>query len=126
MCHVCATGVLLIVTIALFHGKCHLIHRHEYMAGLEVPYKKVLDGARTHYYGWSFVLAWLCVAMLFVLAWVWLNKAQDMNLRAHTIRPSGGMTRLRDQQQHELRWTASLIHPEDEACTDGDSQPAHI
>ena len=96
-------GGLLIVCIALFQGKCHLIHRHEYMAGVVIPYKKVLDRARLHYYGWSFVLAWVCVAMLFGLAWVWLNKAQDMNLRAHTIRPSGGMRRLRENEL-QLNW----------------------
>ena len=33
---------------------------------------------RTHYFGWSFVLAWICIALCFLHTWVWLSKAQDM------------------------------------------------
>lgn len=66
------------VSIAIFHGKCHLIHRHDFLAGIELPFKKTVEEYRDHYYGWSFVLAWICVVLCFVHTWVWLAKAQDM------------------------------------------------
>lgn len=88
-------GVLLTMTIAVFHGKCHLIHRHEFMAGIQLPYKQLLDEARDQHYGWSFVLAWLCVVMLLILAWVWLDKSQNYNI--HSIRHAGGMFKLEEE-----------------------------
>ena len=72
------SAMALIVTIALFHGKCHLIHRREFMKGIPVPYKKLIQDSRTQEYGWSFVLAWICVVLCFVHSWVWLLKAQNI------------------------------------------------
>jgi hypothetical protein len=85
--------VSLTVAIALFHGKCHLLHRREFMAGLEIPYKKIIDAHRTHQFGWSFVLAWICVFLCFIQTWVWLRKSQDMEIRYMTKRH-----RVRHQQ----------------------------
>ncbi|ELT87967.1 hypothetical protein CAPTEDRAFT_224056 [Capitella teleta] len=97
------SAVLLILCIAVFHAKCHLIHRHEFMQGIHLPYKRVIDASRTQRFGWSFLLAWLCVGMLLVQAYVWLNKAQNYGIKTfagehfaseHAV---AGVTRLDDE-----------------------------
>ncbi|XP_064621855.1 uncharacterized protein LOC135484382 [Lineus longissimus] len=80
-----ASGISLTTSIALFHVKCHLLKRREFMEGKTVPFKRIIDGARVYSYGWSFVLAWICVVLCFVSAWTWLHKAQDINIK---YRPS--------------------------------------
>ena len=91
--HVSFTGMSLTISIALFHGKCYLLRRREFMAGLDIPFKKIINDARIHYYGWSFVLAWICVVLCFSGAWGWLHKAQDL----HSRRFSRSRRRMRKQ-----------------------------
>ena len=51
------------------------------MQGLKVPFKAFIDEGRIYSYGWSFVLAWICVVLCFVSAWTWLHKSQDIKLK---------------------------------------------
>ncbi|CAH1795517.1 unnamed protein product [Owenia fusiformis] len=74
------SGICLTIAIALFHGKCHLLHRREFMEGNYSPIKQKIESARTYHYGWSFVLAWICVVLCFVNSWVWLQKSQDLKV----------------------------------------------
>ncbi|XP_041364276.1 uncharacterized protein LOC121379691 [Gigantopelta aegis] len=71
-------GITLITTIALFNGKCHLQRRQEPLSEFNIPYKEILIRHRTYSYNWSFVLAWICVALTFCSSFAWLYKAQDL------------------------------------------------
>ena len=71
------SGMLLTLSIALFHGKCHILRKSELLGGYLIPYKKVINESRTYSFGWSFVLAWICVFLCFTSSFVWLYKAQD-------------------------------------------------
>ena len=64
------------------------MHRREFMKGIDIPYKQIVNESRQHYYGWSFVLAWICVVLCFVHSWVWLLKAQNIPEK-YTIRRGG-------------------------------------
>ena len=75
--HYLFSGVLLTLSIALFHGKCHILRRTEVLAGFLIPHKKIINDSRTYSFGWSFVLAWMCVFLCFISSFVWLYKAQD-------------------------------------------------
>ena len=76
--HVHVAAMTLTICIALFHGKCHLMDRRQFLRGIRIAHRDVVSAARTHYYGWSFVLAWICVVLCFVHTWVWLVKAQQI------------------------------------------------
>ena len=85
-------GISYTVAIALFHAKCHLIHLREFIRTEDLPYKEVIEAARTYEFGWSFVLAWICVVLSFTSAWTWLYKSQDLRpkfitqkLKSHLI-----------------------------------------
>ncbi|XP_074649245.1 uncharacterized protein LOC141904547 [Tubulanus polymorphus] len=84
------SGVTLTLAIALFHIKCHLIRRREIMDGKELPFKRIINDSRTYSYGWSFVLAWICVALCFITSWTWLHKSQDMKVRYRPRRKHRG------------------------------------
>ena len=71
-----ASAISLTVCIALFHGKCHLLHRRPLLRDVTIADRDVIEAARTQHFGWSFALAWICVALCFVHTWVWLVKAQ--------------------------------------------------
>ncbi|ESO87437.1 hypothetical protein LOTGIDRAFT_166585 [Lottia gigantea] len=73
-----ASGMCLIVAIALFNGKSHLQQRWPLLPDLYIPFKEELMKSRDHTYGWSFVLAWICVALNFTASFVWLYKSQYM------------------------------------------------
>ena len=46
-------GISLTITIALFHGKCHLLHRRQFLQGYVTPFNKIVDDNRHYYFGWS-------------------------------------------------------------------------
>lgn len=71
------TGMLLTLAIALFHGKCHILRKSELLSGYLIPYRNIINDSRTYSFGWSFVLAWICVFLCFTSSFVWLYKAQD-------------------------------------------------
>ncbi len=84
-------GIALTVSIALFTGKTNMLHRQSFMEGVEpeVPAADVLNQFRVYQYGWSFVLACICVFLSFTEAWVWLSKAQDLEPRYSGGRDGG-------------------------------------
>ncbi len=45
-------GISLTITIALFHGKCHLLHRRQFLRGRSTPFGKFVEGQRNNYFGW--------------------------------------------------------------------------
>lgn len=65
------------MSIALFHGKCYILRRTELAAGNFTPLKKLINESRIYLFGWSFVVAWMCVFLCFISSFVWLYKAQD-------------------------------------------------
>ncbi|XP_053388592.1 uncharacterized protein LOC128551700, partial [Mercenaria mercenaria] len=69
-------GFFLTIGIALFHGKCHILRKMEFFPGHNIPYKNILHRYKVYTYGWSFVLAWICVFFCYIAAYVWLSKAQ--------------------------------------------------
>lgn len=77
-------GFFLTIGIALFHGKCHILRKMEFFPGHNVPYKNILQRYRIYAYGWSFVLAWICVFFSYTSAYVWLSKAQRSQPRIKT------------------------------------------
>lgn len=82
------SAMTMLVCIALFHGKNHMMRRRPFLRGHNVPLSDIIEDARMYYYGWSFVLAWICVVLCFVHTWMWLCKAQTMSGRRkiHAIR----------------------------------------
>ncbi|XP_063446230.1 uncharacterized protein LOC134725893 isoform X1 [Mytilus trossulus] len=70
-------GMLLTLSIALFHGKSHILRKSELLSGYLIPFQKIINESRTYSFGWSFVLAWICVFLCFTSSFVWLYKAQD-------------------------------------------------
>ena len=46
-------GISLTITIALFHGKCHLLHRRQFLLGYVTPFNKIVNENRHYYFGWS-------------------------------------------------------------------------
>jgi hypothetical protein len=75
------SGFFLTIGIALFHGKCHILRKMEFFPGHNIPYKNILHRYKVYTYGWSFVLAWICVFFCYIAAYVWLSKAQTCQKR---------------------------------------------
>ncbi|XP_014664311.1 PREDICTED: uncharacterized protein LOC106806764 [Priapulus caudatus] len=72
-------GLLQATTLGLFHIKLAIISRQRREV-LRVnrptwdPVRIILEEERTVGFGWSFVLAWICVALCLLAAWLWLQK----------------------------------------------------
>ncbi len=103
-------GMTLTMSIAIFHGRCHLLHRREFMAGINIPYKKIIDESRIHYFGWSFVLAWICIALCFIHTWVWLLKAQDMPEMSYSIH---SRRQVRQELYYGWKDDVAIVHETD-------------
>ncbi|XP_046584702.1 uncharacterized protein LOC124291693 [Haliotis rubra] len=73
-------AIILITTIALFNGKTNLQWRGELLPGVKFPHKELILENKIHSYGWSFFLAWICVALMFTSSFSWLYKAQYLLL----------------------------------------------
>ncbi|XP_050393543.1 uncharacterized protein LOC126811730 [Patella vulgata] len=91
-----ASGMCLLVAIALFNGKSHLQQRWPLLPHVVFPFKHDLDIHKDHSYGWSFVLAWICVALNFLSSFVWLYKSQYM---IDPLEPSRKRSRRRSRKK---------------------------
>ncbi|XP_052231386.1 uncharacterized protein LOC127844862 [Dreissena polymorpha] len=69
-----SAGFLLTIGIALFHGRCYVLRKMELFPGQDVPFKDLIHRSKVYSYGWSFDLAWLCVACSYISAYIWLRK----------------------------------------------------
>ena len=94
------SAISLTICIALFHGKCHLLQRRPILADVTLAHRDVIEAARRQHFGWSFALAWICVALCFVHTWVWLVKAQQIQEKFST---SAGASLRRDRSQQAAR-----------------------
>ena len=94
-------AMTLTVCIALFHGKCHLMHRREFMQGITLAHRDIINEARMHHYGWSFVLAWICVVLCFVHTWVWLVKAQQIPEKSVPVAGSRARRKRASEFSHD-------------------------